>query len=110
MDFKKTLKEFSVALAISFVITILFVIGASIAFGVTILPGQQGGTGYSSTTAGNADKALLVSSTNPITYKFGTAGGGGGTTTTIAGLQPATDIFIFNSTSGIAIGTSSPAT
>src|SRR3990167_6494329 len=92
---------------------------------VRIFTIKQGGTNTSSTptdgqlligSGGSYSVNNLTAGSNmTITNGSGTitlasTGGGGGTTTTIAGLQPATDIFFLTSTSGINITTSSPAT
>ena len=92
-----------------FPLLILGTIGlASIASAVSIIPGQQGGTGISTTTIGNIGNCLRVSSVNPLIYTFGTCAGGSSsfTTTTIAGLT-ATTFNVF-STSTPGISTSSP--
>lgn len=49
----------------------------SVALAVTTLSPQQGGTGISTTTIADVGKALTVSSTNPIVYKFTTLSSGG---------------------------------
>ncbi len=79
------------------ILTILGVIGVSILgfFGLSkpvtesklgatsCLIGQQGGTGQCTATTTDAGKALIVSSTNPLIYTFGTVGSTGVSTTTV---------------------------
>jgi hypothetical protein len=45
----------------------------------TVLFPQQGGTGISTTTAGNIGNCLKVLSVNPLVYQLGSCGSGGGT-------------------------------
>ncbi len=70
---------------------------------ISILQGYQGGTGISTTTAGNVGYVLSISSVNPLTYTFIPAASGGTATTTINGVMG--PVFLFSATStGSTVG------
>ncbi len=77
---------------------------------IQIIQGVQGGTGISSTPAGNIGLCLSVASVSPLTYTFGACAGGSGsfTTTTINGLS-ATN-YTLNALGSLSIATSAPGT
>lgn len=100
----KTIKQF-----IPVILGIL--LGGGILLGtanaVSILQPQQGGTGISTSTAGNVGKALIISSINPLVYGFGNAGGG---TSSVTINQVTTSTFIISCTSGCSVTTSTDST
>ncbi len=95
----------------TFIVTIgallLSLVLAGRVFGSTVLYPSGGGTGIGTATTSDVGKALIVSSTSPFSYTFGTAGGAF-TTTTINGLSSTN--YLFSSGTGISIATSSTST
>ena len=89
---------------IAFATAIVIIIGGFLisAEGATILQPYQGGTGFSTTTAGNVGNFLQVQSVNPLTYTFAAGGdggvSGGAATTTINDYQSA--FFTIQGTAG----------
>lgn len=79
---------------------------ASVSLAVTTLSPQQGGTGISTTTVADVGKALTVSSTNPIVYKFTTLSSGSGGFTTTSINQVASTSFNFTTSSDTNVGLS----
>lgn len=102
---KKTLLAVIVALSVF--------IGIPAAIAVTVVPGSQGGTGISTSTASQVGWVLTVVSSSPLRYVLAPSSGGGGggsstASTTILGLHPNSNSFIFLSTSTPGISTTSP--
>lgn len=88
------------------------------AFGATILFPQGGGTGKGTATTTDSGLCLVVSSTNPLSYKFSACGGSGQVATGTAGQFPyyasntttltATSAIFVTPTSRIGINSTSP--
>lgn len=76
--------------------------------GVSVLPGQQGGTGIATTTAGNIGNCLKVTSVNPLVYTIDTCGSAGDpfttTTVSVAGTTLSSTAYIIASSSDTNLG------